>query len=147
MANRVGGGFLKDFIYMFTVIRPSIPRITLPMPLQPRNYVVLIHHSIYSLTVCIVGKHVTYVRIQKIQIDGGRPICVDQLYRSRTKLRTSNTSLRSVLLEMMYWQKKYVAAWLVRYLTYMRPKLDTTGIACEGSLRTGCCQQTMKVGP
>ncbi len=65
-------------------IRPSIQRITLPMPLQPRKYVVLIHHSIYSLTVCIVGKHVTYVRIQKIQIDGGRPICVDQLYRSRT---------------------------------------------------------------
>ena len=108
MANRVGGGFLKDFIYMFTVIRPSIPRITLPMSLQPRNYVVLIHHSIYSLTLCLVGKHVTYVRIQKIQIDGGRPNCVDQLHRSRTKLRTSNTSLRSVLLEMMYWQKKYV---------------------------------------
>ena len=117
------------------------------MSLQPRNCVVLIHHSISSLTVCIVGEHVTYVRIQKTQIDGGRPICVDQLYRSTTKLRTSNTSLRSVLLEMMYWQKKYVATWLVRYLTYMRPKLDTTGIACVGSLQTGCCQQAMTVGP
>ena len=30
---------------------------------------------------------------------------------------------------------------------HMRPKLDTTGIACVGSLRTGYCQQTMKVGP
>ena len=104
-------------------------------------------HSISSLTVCIVGKHVTYVRIQKIQIDGGRPICVDQLYRSRTKLRRSNTSLRSVFHEVMFWQKKYVAAWLGRYLTYMRPKLGTTGIACAGSLRTGCCQQATKVGP
>ena len=37
MANRGGGGFLKDFIYMFTVIRPSIPRITLPMSLQPKK--------------------------------------------------------------------------------------------------------------
>ncbi len=120
-------------------IPPNIPRITLPMSLQPINCVVLIHHSISSLAVCIVGKHVTYVRIQKIQIDGGRPNCVDQLYRSRTKLPTSNTSLRSVLLEIMYWQKKYVAAWLVRYLTYMRSKLDTTEIACVGSLRTGCC--------
>ena len=37
-------------------IRPSIPRITLPMSLQPRNCVVLKNHSISSLTVCIVGK-------------------------------------------------------------------------------------------
>ena len=54
-------------------------------------------HCLYCGETCDICKDT-----KKIQIDGGRPICVNQLYRSRTKLRTSNTSLRSVLLEIMY---------------------------------------------
>ena len=63
-------------------LRPSIPRITLQMSLQQRNCVVLIHHSISSLTVCMIqnmsgkGKQSTTgfieERVQNLQLKRGK---------------------------------------------------------------------------